>query len=211
MRRLLLASALLFIPSLALAQTPSAYRVVVLTMDVTRIVLSGGGILRRAADCACETISSGRAAALELNADGGVTRLAPIDATTPALLAAERIPTTAFVFARTASTAGDPSQPVEIRITVLVPVRTPVTDDIYLSTERSGYKPADLLMTRIDARHWTIVQTLPRGARFAYRFTRGSFTTSERDAMLQLPPAREIVAQPKLAVSDTVATWADIQ
>ncbi|GAC1412749.1 MAG: hypothetical protein NVSMB64_23020 [Candidatus Velthaea sp.] len=211
MRRIVLAALVLFAGSAAVARADAVYRVVVLALDPAYVVLAGGGVLRRAATCVCAATPSGRAALLELDPGGSVVRLSPVDPLAARAAGAEAIPASAFVFSRMHASAGDTSQPVEIRITVTVPARTPSTDDIYVSTEKSGWRPADLLMSRIDARRWTIVQTLPRGARFAYRFTRGSFMTGERNAAAQLPPARELIARPSLEVNDDVARWADIE
>ncbi|GAC1432259.1 MAG: hypothetical protein NVSMB5_26180 [Candidatus Velthaea sp.] len=193
------------------AEAATVYRVVVFAVDPGRVVIAGGGVLRRAAACACTATTSGRAAYLELDGDGSVVRLEPADPHAGGVAGAESIPPSAFVFARAASTTGDRSQPVEVRITVTVPARTPPTDDIYLSTEKNGWRPADLLMSRVDSSHWTIVQTLPRGARFAYRFTRGSFATGERTAAAQVPPAHIVLAQPNTQVTVDVARWADIE
>ncbi len=91
-----------------------------------------------------------------------------------------------------------------------MPPRTPPGDDIYVSTERSGWSPSELRMNRIDSRHFQIVVKLSRGARLAFRVTRGSFGTIERDAARTLPPAHIALGEPNAHVRVDVPAWADI-
>lgn len=186
------------------------YRALALARTADRLVLAGGGVVRIAPDCTCISDVSGRAVAIELDALGAVhaLRLAAGDAAP--LRPASDIPARAFVFARMSSTNGDPAVQVTVTIVVAVPAQTPASDDIYVSTEKSGYRPNELRMSRVDPVHWTLNITLPRGAQLAYRFTRGTFTTTERNDARQLPPAHVITAAAGLTTNDRVANWADI-
>ena len=65
-------------------------------------------------------------------------------------------------------------------------------------------------MDRVDARHFRVVLRLHRGARIAFRVTRGSFETIERNAARALPPAHIAAGEPDAHVRVDVATWADI-
>lgn len=95
-------------------------------------------------------------------------------------------------------------------IDVTVPPRTPPSDDIYVSTERSGWSPNEVRMDRVDARHYRLALRLHRDARLAFRVTRGSYATIERDAARALPPAHVADGRPDAHVVVDVAAWADI-
>jgi hypothetical protein len=196
--------------SIAMAAT-TTYRAIVLARSGDRLVLGGGGVLRVAANCTCSGDVAGRAALIDLADDGSVVALRRADTapTTPAKPASD-IPHSAYAFVPQSSDGGDPTVPVAVTIIVTVPAQTPSTDDVFLSTERSGWNPAELRMDRLDALHWSISLTLPRGAHFAFRFSRGSFTTGERDESRQLPPVHTLVAAAGTVAHATVATWADI-
>jgi hypothetical protein len=107
--------------------------------------------------------------------------------------------------------AGSASEAATVTVTIVVrtPDDTPLTDDLYLSTERTAFNPAELRLVRIDSRHWTIDLSLPRGATRHYRFTRGSFATGERDRAGALVAPHTLVAAAGLRVEDTVERWGD--
>lgn len=188
----------------------TVFRALALSRTTDRLLLAGGEVLRIAPDCTCITEVSGRAVALVLGDDDTVHALRLAGSGQPLPHPASDIPRAAYVFPTISSVNGDPSVQVTVTIVVAVPAQTPSTDDVYVSTEKSGYRPNELRMSRLDPVHWTVSLTQPRGARIAYRFTRGSFTTTERNDARQLPPARVITAVDGLKTSDTVATWADI-
>jgi len=98
---------------------------------------------------------------------------------------------------------------VTVTIDVHVPDDTPSSDDVYLSSERSNYSPAELRMDRVGANHWAASMSLPLGALFAYRFTRGNFTTGERDRNGVIGPPHAFTVAEGLRTSDTVLRWAD--
>ncbi len=104
----------------------------------------------------------------------------------------------------------DETQLVTSTIDVTVPPRTPPGDDIYISTERSSWSPSEVRMDRVDARHFRLVLRLHRGARVAFRVTRGSFGTIERNAARALPPAHVALGEPDAHVVVVVAAWGDI-
>lgn len=104
---------------------------------------------------------------------------------------------------------GAESAAVTVTIVARIPDDTPLTDEVYLSTERSAFNPAELRLVRIDSRHWTIDLSLPLGSTLQYRFTRGSFATGERDRAGALVAPHTLVASPGLQATDTVERWAD--
>jgi len=196
-------------PSPSPSPLPNVYRVVALAVSAERLVVAGGGVLSIASGCDCESAVAGRAVAIAFDEDFAVTSLHVITKDTP-LRAASAIPARAYLFPVISSTKGDPNNPVTVTITVTVPAQTPAGDDVYISTERSNWNPSEIRMNRVDALHWTLSLTVPRGAHLAYRFTRGSFATTERNDARQLPPAHTLVAEPETHAAVTVPGWADV-
>ncbi len=103
------------------------------------------------------------------------------------------------------------SSTIQVDIVVEVPASTSYTDDVYMTTDTSGWNPRAIRMQRIDGRHFRISLELPFNTDFHYMFTRGSWTTVERDrAGLQRQP-RELAAggAEELLINATVFRWAD--
>ncbi|HEX3550748.1 MAG TPA: hypothetical protein VHT53_10250 [Candidatus Elarobacter sp.] len=190
---------------LALAAA-TLFRVVPLACSGDRLAVAGAGVLRLADGASCAAVVPGRPIAIALDADGRAT----VHPMTPDALPAAKIPRTAFVLAPAAEQNADETQMVTSTIDVFVPPRTPPGDDVYISTERSGWSPSEVRMNRIDARHFQLALKLRRGARLAFRVTRGSFGTIERDAARALPPAHVALGEPDAHVRVDVAAWADI-
>ncbi|HZO93420.1 MAG TPA: hypothetical protein VFB22_06585 [Candidatus Baltobacteraceae bacterium] len=193
-------------PLLVAAAAATLFRVVPLACDGDRLAVAGGGVLRLAAGASCAAVVPGRAIAVALDADGRATPRALVPGTKPG----SAIPRAAFVLAPAAPADQDENELVDATIDVVVPPRTPPTDDIYISTDRSGWSPSEIRMDRVDARHYRLGLRLHRGARVLFRVTRGSYGTIERDAAMALPPAHVLVAEPGADVTVVVAAWADI-
>jgi hypothetical protein len=191
---------------IAAATAASVFRIVPLACVGDRLVVAGAGVLRLADGVTCTQIVPGRAIAVQLD-DGG--RATP-QRLTPEALPAAKIPRTAYVLAPVADKDADETQLVTTTIDVIVPARTPPSDDIYLSTERTSWSPAEVRMDRVDARRFRLALQLHRGARLAFRVTRGSYGTTERDASRMLPPAHVAAGEPDAHVTVVVAAWADI-
>jgi hypothetical protein len=191
---------------LAAAAAATLFRVVPLACTGDRLAVAGAGVLRLAEGASCATIVPGRAIAISLDADNRVTP----QTLTPDALPASKIPRAAFVIAPAAERDADQTEMVTSTIDVYVPPRTPPSDDIYLSTERSGWSPSEVRMDRVDARHFRLVLKLHHGARIAFRVTRGSFGTIERDENRALPRAHIASGEPDAHVRVDVAAWADI-
>jgi hypothetical protein len=188
------------------AAAATVFRIVPLACAGDRLVVAGAGVLRLADGVSCSAIVPGRAIAVAIDADNRATpqRL------TPDALAAAKIPRTAYLLAPAAGRDADETAMVTSTIDVLVPPRTPPSDDIYISTERSSWSPAEIRMDRVDARHFRLALQLRRGARVAFRVTRGSYGSIERNAARALPPAHLALGEPDAHVTITVAAWADI-
>lgn len=188
------------------AVAASLFRIVPLACEGDRLVVAGAGVLRLADGVSCSAVVPGRAIAVALDADGRAT---PQRLTADALPAG-KIPRTAYVLAPAVERDADETTLITSTIDVFVPARTPPSDDIYLSTDRTSWSPAEVRMDRVDARHFRLALRLHRGARLAFRVTRGSYATTERDSARALPPAHIAVGEPDAHVTVVVAAWADI-
>lgn len=100
--------------------------------------------------------------------------------------------------------------PVTVTITVKVPDNTPGGDDVYLASDRTNFSPAEIRMTRVDARTWTASLQLSSGTQLRYEFTRGNFATIERDKRGGIVDPRPLTATDNLQTHDAVAHWADV-
>ncbi|MEA2786015.1 MAG: hypothetical protein QOF71_2119 [Candidatus Eremiobacteraeota bacterium] len=191
---------------IAAAAAATLFRVVPLACEGDRLVVAGAGVLRLAAGASCAAVTPGRAVAIALDADNRATP----QKLTPDALPAAKIPRAAYVLAPAAAADADETQLVTSTIDVTVPPRTPPGDDVYISTERSSWSPSEVRMDRVDARHFRLVLQLHRGARVAFRVTRGSFGTTERNAARALPAAHVALGEPDAHVVVVVAAWGDI-
>lgn len=191
---------------LAAATTSPLFRVVPLACTGDRLAIGGGAVLRLAEGVSCAGIAPGRAIAVAIDSGGRVTPR-PFDRTARP---PGEIPRTAFLLAPAAESDADEAAQLTVTIDVTVPPRTPPGDDIYVSTERSGWSPTEVRMDRVDARHYRLALRLHRDARIAFRITRGSYATIERDAARALPAAHIVDGRPDAHVVVDVAAWADI-
>ena len=193
-------------PALVAAAAATVFRAVPLACRDGRLAISGGGVLQLADPTMCERVHAGKTLGITLDEAGRASVVAiPADARP-----ASEIPRGAYALAPAGPEEGDPSTMVTVTIDVTVPPRTPQGDDLYLSTERSGWSPSEVRMDRVDARHFRLALKLRSGARLAFRITRGSFGTMERDAARALPPAHVLEAKPNLVFNVDVPAWADI-
>ncbi len=100
---------------------------------------------------------------------------------------------------------------VAVAFVVTVPPTTPITSQIYISTDASGWNPQAIELDRIDGMRYRAVRRFASGTKFAYRVTRGSWNTVEvGDDGLQSPPheyyTKEVDAQEARV---TVFAWLD--
>ncbi|HET9342470.1 MAG TPA: hypothetical protein VFO25_06125 [Candidatus Eremiobacteraceae bacterium] len=105
------------------------------------------------------------------------------------------------------------SSAVRVTIDVEVPPETPLGDDIYITTDSSGWNAQAIKMQRVNGRHFRIQVDLGVGTQFRYLFTRGSWQSVERARSgLERDPRTLVVASGDSMVLDvTVYRWADIQ
>ena len=99
-----------------------------------------------------------------------------------------------------------------VRITVQVPPNTPFTDDVFMTTDTSGWNPRAVKMLRQDALHFFIVMNLRTGSEFHYLFTRGSWHSGERDrnGLERTPRDLYIEGADVMRIESNVYRWADL-
>jgi hypothetical protein len=102
------------------------------------------------------------------------------------------------------------NEQVNVTVTADVPANTPLSDDVYISTERSSFNPSEIRMERVDSRHFTTGLSLPVGTRLRYQFTRGTNATVERERNGDISKNHEFTVSPNAKIEDTVARWADL-
>ncbi len=78
------------------------------------------------------------------------------------------------------SKAGIEGKPVLVTFVVTVPPNTPLTDQVYIATDKSGWQPNAIRMDRIDALRYRYTAKILSGTDYDYLFTRGTWTTVER-------------------------------
>lgn len=187
---------------------PIDVKAVVIACRDGRLALSGGGVVRLDPQTPCPPNAAGRTFAISFDADGIVVRLRPPNRG-ETLAEPSKIPSTAYL-SPPREPAKDASEQVSCVIDVYVPPRTPPTDDIYISTERSNWNAAEIRLNRVDPRHYTTTIVLPRGTILPFRISRGSLATGERDAAQTIPPPHILRAQANTELRIDVAGWADI-
>lgn len=181
-----------------------SYRVVPLACTPDGLVISGGGVLRISPQGSCTGVIPGRTISVTLDDE---TRVIP-QKPDPAAHPATELPKAAFSIVPT-SLAAPEAKDVTITIVVTIPPSTPTGSDIFLSTERSSYSPAEIRMDQLDARRYRLQLPLQEGGRLAFRVTRGTFSTVERDAKGRLPPPHIVTGQAGATYNITIEAWSD--
>ena len=181
-----------------------SFRVVPLACSADGLAISGGGVLRMSPQGSCALVVPGRAIGVTLD---DASRAIPVKLD-PAAHPANELPKEAFAVVPSSLAAPEAKQ-VTITIVVAIPPSTPAGSDIYLSTERSSYNPAEIRMDQFDARRYRLQLPLADGGRLAFRVTRGSYATIERDAKGRLPPPHIVTGQAGAVYTITVAAWSD--
>ena len=102
-------------------------------------------------------------------------------------------------------------RPVAVTFFVQVPPTTPLTDDVYITTDASGWLANAYRMDRVDAIHYRLTRSFASGTKFAYKYTRGSWNSVEVDKTGLQPDARLFFVHEEDAFrkNDTVYGWSD--
>jgi len=100
---------------------------------------------------------------------------------------------------------------VLVTLTVQVPPTTPLSDDVYVGTDTSGWDATAIKLIRVDALHYRITRRLPSGTKFLYRYDRGSWQSSERaENGLNVTPRQFVVRNADVqSKNDVVVHWGD--
>jgi hypothetical protein len=101
--------------------------------------------------------------------------------------------------------------PVEVTFVVEVPPKTPFADEIYLSTDQSGWSATAIRMDRVDAEHYRVTKTFSSGTKLLYRYTRGSWQSADIGQNgLQMKPRLLVVQNSDVQIkTDIVYGWQD--
>lgn len=75
---------------------------------------------------------------------------------------------------------GIEGKPVLVTFIVTVPPTTPLTEQVYISTDKSGWQANAIRMDRIDALRYRYTAKILSGTELNYLYTRGTWTTVER-------------------------------
>lgn len=92
-----------------------------------------------------------------------------------------------------------------------VPPTTPLSDSVYITTDASGWVANAMKMDRIDAIHYRLTRTYASGTKFAYRYTRGTWTSVEvgEDGLQDDPHEFFVPEVDAKVLPTTVYRWSD--
>jgi hypothetical protein len=102
-------------------------------------------------------------------------------------------------------------RPVAVTFYVQVPPTTSLTDTVYITTDASGWVANAMRMDRIDALHYRLTRSFASGTKFAYRYTRGSWTSVEvgEDGLQDDPHQFFVPEVDAKRLTDVVYRWSD--
>ena len=109
--------------------------------------------------------------------------------------------------------AGANNASVAVTFEVRVPVNTPPGSTIYVATNAQSWTANAVRMTPETGNRWTATVNLAAGTVLQYKYTRGSWSTGERDAAGADIPDRTLTAATSAktqTVEDVVLRWADL-
>jgi hypothetical protein len=100
---------------------------------------------------------------------------------------------------------------VAVTFYVQVPPTTPLSDSVYITTDASGWVANAMKMDRIDALHYRLTRAYASGTKFAYRYTRGSWTSVEvgEDGLQDDPHQFFVPEVDAKRLTDLVYRWSD--
>jgi hypothetical protein len=100
---------------------------------------------------------------------------------------------------------------VAVTFVVQIPPLTPLTDQVYITTDVSNWDPKAILMVRIDAMHYRATTQFASGTIFHYKYDRGSFRTIEigQNGLDDPPHTFTVRESDALRRDDIVYHWKD--
>jgi hypothetical protein len=103
-------------------------------------------------------------------------------------------------------------KPVLVTITVQVPPQTPLSAQVFITTDTSSWDPQEIQMERIDALHYRVTRRINSGTILHYLYTRGSLQTEERgeDGLDRKPHQLVVTDADVRTINDIVFNWSDL-
>ena len=100
---------------------------------------------------------------------------------------------------------------VAVSFTVTVPPTTPLSAEVYISTDAGGWNPREIKLDRIDGQRYRAIRRYASGTQFAVRVTRGSWNSVARDKYgLEAAPQTFTVPEVDAKGFDIVVySWSD--
>lgn len=101
-------------------------------------------------------------------------------------------------------------RPVLVKFVVQVPPTTPLTAQVYITTDQSDWNPQAIPMDRVDALHFSVTRRMPSGTILHYLYTLGTLQNEEVSASgLSMKPRTLIVSDSDTnSTNSIVAAWA---
>ena len=102
---------------------------------------------------------------------------------------------------------------VRVTFDVQVPANTPPDAIVYIATNQQRWIANAVRLSPEPGNRWSVTLPLPGGTTLQYKYTRGSWSTGERDAAGADIPNRTLLVKAGVktqAVEDVVARWADL-
>jgi hypothetical protein len=102
---------------------------------------------------------------------------------------------------------------VAVTFEVRVPANTPPSSTIYMATNAQSWTANAIRLTPEPGNRWTATVNLAGGSVLQYKYTRGSWSSGERDASGAEIPNRTLTVAgdaKSQRVGDVVARWADL-
>ncbi len=100
-----------------------------------------------------------------------------------------------------------------VTFVVRVPANTPAADAVYLATNAQNWTPNGIRMAPASGNRWTTTIVLSSGSLLEYKYTRGSWSTDERNAAGSEISNRSLTVSTgsdAQTVNDSVSRWADL-
>lgn len=98
-----------------------------------------------------------------------------------------------------------------VTFVVRVPATTQPGDQVYITTNQSGWDALAIRMDRVDPLHFRAIVGVPVGGTLRYLYTRGNSPTIERDTagLTRHPRSLDVLDDAPRSIDDHVEHWGD--
>lgn len=121
----------------------------------------------------------------------------------------------------TISAVAVPKRQGQVTFSVTVPANTPASKSVYIAGELPNldptlpaWNPGGVVLTKVDATHWTVTLSGEEGTTMEYKYALGSWDFGEKDAACNEIANRHLVvtfgATTTQTINDTVAAWNNV-